>query len=158
MLTDVQEGSIVQRNIPIYSGSTGWRSSSQSPQTKVKWARDLVLFALGGLVAWGISAYYDRKSAIAAQKQIDLLQTQNGALQDQGRSIRSLLVTAEDQGLVKLARDARGNITGGLIIQLHGNATEAADKSNGTGQMTTKRRNRHPSSARPASATVPKAP
>jgi hypothetical protein len=147
----------VQRNIPIYSGSTGWRSSSQSPHTRVKWPRDLVLFVLGGLVAWGISAYYDRKSGIAAQKQIDLLQTQNSVLQAQSRGIQSLLVTAEDQGLVKLARDAGGNITGGLIIELHGNATDAADKSNGTRKMTTKRHNGHPSSGRPASATLPKA-
>jgi hypothetical protein len=64
--------------------------------------------ALGGVAGWKTAAYFAREASKETERQTRMLTT--------------LLVTAEEQGAVKLARDAKGDITGGRVIELRGGA------------------------------------
>jgi gas vesicle protein len=71
--------------------------------------------AIGGVVGWATSAYFARESDRDTQRELRMMTT--------------LLLTAEEQGLVKLARDAKGEITGGRIIELRAAAQSTSGAS-----------------------------
>jgi hypothetical protein len=78
--------------------------------------------AVGGVVGWETSAYFARESDRDTQRELRMMTT--------------LLLTAEQQGLVKLARDAKGDITGGRVIEGRGSAQESQDSVIGNGDPT----------------------
>jgi hypothetical protein len=102
------------------------------------WNHDLGTLLAGALISWAVSAYYYRITSIDTQPQL--------------RGVQSLLVIAEEHGLVKLARDARGNITGGRIIELRAGAI---DESSATGTLTTAPASSPSAGPRPAPSSSP---
>jgi hypothetical protein len=78
--------------------------------------------AIGGVVGWETSAYFARESDRDTQRELRMMST--------------LLLTAEEQGLVKLARDAKGDITGGRVIELRGSVKESQDSTSASGDLT----------------------
>jgi hypothetical protein len=71
--------------------------------------------ALGGVSGWGTAAYFAREASKDTERQVRMLNT--------------LLVTAEEQGAVKLVRDANGEITGGRVIELRGAGQDSTSAS-----------------------------
>jgi hypothetical protein len=85
------------------------------------WFQNFVFLLLGSLIGWGVSAYYAREADKDTQRQERMLTT--------------LLLTAEQQGVVKLARDAKGGITGGRVIELRGAVQESQDSTSASGSL-----------------------
>jgi len=93
--------------------------------------KDIVLLVAGALLGWGISHLYYIKakhdSDEAATAQIRILTDHNAMLQDQNRMLTTALTVQEEQGLVKLNRDAQGKITGRQIsLEAHAEATSSS--------------------------------
>jgi hypothetical protein len=84
------------------------------------WFQNSVFTLLGILAGWGISVYFAHDAAKDTERQTRMLTT--------------LLETAEQNGLVKLARDAKGEITGGRVIELRAAAQSTTSAS---GDLTT---------------------
>jgi hypothetical protein len=92
------------------------------------WAQGTI-FAVAGIVAegllgWGTSAYFAREAAKDTDEQLRIAERQS-------RVLTTLLETTEENGLVKMARDAKGEITGGRVIELRGDARLTTSASGG---------------------------
>jgi len=74
---------------------------------------------VGALLAWLITHVYARKALRDMTRQRDRLERYN-------RVLTALFKTWEDQGHVELARDPKGEITGGRVVQPPGSAPAAA--------------------------------
>jgi hypothetical protein len=89
--------------------------------------RDVVLTVVGliagGLIGWGLSQVYYRKS----------LRDQEASNAEQSRVMDLILRGIESTGTIKYVRDESGKVTG-VAIQLRGSAT---DTTSATGYLTT---------------------
>jgi len=106
------------------------------------WFQLVVSAALGGLIGWATGAYFAREAARDTQQQLALARQQlNIAVQQaqvsevQSRMMTTLLLNAEAQGQMKLARDAKGEITGFRILEGRGAGQESPDVVNGVGHV-----------------------
>jgi hypothetical protein len=106
------------------------------------WSNSWFQLVVGAVLGGVIALYFARVAARDTQRQLELAQQQlTIAVQQtqvselQSRMMRTLLVTAEEQGLVKLARDAKGEITGGRVIELRGAVQESPDVVHGVGHV-----------------------
>jgi len=88
----------------------------------------------GGLIGWYTSAYFARLSAKDTEAQLALARQQLQVAERQSRMLVTLLTVAEEGGKMKLARDEKGEITGGRIIEL---AADAASVSRASADLTT---------------------
>jgi hypothetical protein len=97
------------------------------------WAQGVVFvvvsLVVGGLIGWGTAVHFARESAKDTELQLKVAETQTLML-------KTLLIGAEKQGAVKLARDAKGDITGGQVIELQGNVQESQDTTRASGYLT----------------------
>lgn len=108
-----------------------WRRIRLAEERRLNWSSGwlqgwvfVVIGAVaGGVIGWFTAVHFERESEKDTQQQTRMLTT--------------LLLTAEAQGLVKLARDADGNITGGRVIELTGAAQESQDSTSASGSLTT---------------------
>jgi hypothetical protein len=86
----------------------------------------LLPLAAGAVIGWCGNWYFYHRSVRDAEVQARSMETQL-------RISRTLLEIFERQGDIELARDADGNITGGRVIHLAGNAVS---ESTATGTLT----------------------
>ncbi len=70
---------------------------------------------VGALIAWLIAHVYARKSARDLMRQRDRLERYNQVL-------TTLFRTWEEQGLIELTRDPKGEVIGGRVIRAHDTA------------------------------------
>lgn len=97
----------------------------------------LVGAVLGGLIGWFTSTYFARLSAKDTEAQLALTREQLEFAERQSRMLVTLLTVAEEGGKMKLARDGKGEITGGRIIDL---AAASAARSSASADLTTRPR------------------
>lgn len=99
------------------------------------WFQLVVSAVLGGLIGWATAAYFARGAARDTQQQLALARQQAQVSEVQSRMMSTLLLNAEAQGQMKLARDAKGEITGFRIIEGRGAVQESPDAVNGVGHV-----------------------
>ena len=80
---------------------------------------------VGALLAWLIAHVYARKAARDVTRQRDQAERYN-------RVLTALFRTWEEQGLVELARDPKGEITGGRVIPPQSSTQAVAGRPAGT--------------------------
>jgi hypothetical protein len=104
------------------------------------WFQLVIGAVLGGAIGWGTAAYFAREAARDTQQQLALARQQLSiAVQQaqvselQTRMMTTLLVTSEAQGQVKLARDAKGEITGFRVVEGRGAVHDSQDSVSASG-------------------------
>jgi len=114
-----------------------WRRTVTTAENLMDWSSAwvqgtvflLVAAVLGGLIGWFTSAYFARLSAKDTEAQLALTRQQLQVAEHQSRMLVTLLTVAEEGGKMKLARDGKGEITGGRIIELAADATSTSRAS-----------------------------
>lgn len=82
---------------------------------------------VGALLAWLITHVYARKALRDMTRERDRLERYN-------RVLTALFRTWEEQGLVELARDPKGEITGGRIVRPHSGTPAVAGTATNPGK------------------------
>jgi hypothetical protein len=90
---------------------------------------------VGALIGWWTAAYFAREAARDTQQQLALARQQAQVSEVQSRMMITLLLTAEAQGQMKLARDPKGEITGFRILEGRGAMQESQDVVIGVGHV-----------------------
>ena len=97
--------------------------------TDLLWIEELAStlsgIVVGALLAWLITHVYARKAVRDMARQRDQAQWYN-------RVLTALFRRWEEQGLVELSRDSKGELTDGRVIRSHSTAPAAPDGAAGT--------------------------